>query len=318
VEAGPEDPLAFYAGEAGRPLLSPHEETGLARAVALGREAVRELARALGEEEEKVLWAVREERGRAELLARVRALPEGKRLWALAKEGEAARDELVLRNLRLALKVALENRGRAEALGVPLEDLVAEAVRGLVRATHTFDWRKGYRFSTYAVRWVQQAVGRALVVLRAGIRPSFRKALAMAKAQAARRVLGEEASLEELASLLGGDWTEEEVAEVLALELQTLSLDLPVGEDGEGLLADFVPALLPSPEEEALRRVTEERLWRALAALPEEERRVLECLYGLDGAPPLGYKEAAREFGRSHTWVRRREARALARLRELL
>ncbi len=223
-----------------------------------------------------------------------------------------AKERLINSNLRLVVKFARRYQGH----GLSLQDLVQEAMLGLIRATEKFDWRRGYKFSTYAVLWIKQAIQR-------GLDNSGRPVRIPAHiAQRERTVHRVEA---ELAARLDREPTDEEIASAAKLPLDevmavrdltrvTTSLDAPVSEDGETTLGELRAESSPGVEEEVVEREQEEAVVAALATLPENERRVIQMRFGTAGSPEASVREVARQLGVTQADARRLEARALRRL----
>jgi RNA polymerase primary sigma factor len=225
-----------------------------------------------------------------------------------------AKDRLVNSNLRLVVSLAKRHQNQ----GLSLLDLIQEGILGLIRASEKFDWRRGYKFSTYATFWIRQALQRALDQRGRTIR------LPTDLAQRERKVARVE---RELTAQHGRAPTDEEIieaAQIAPAELDRIrdaartvtSLDRPVGEEGEGTLGELLPGEAPGPAEEVEVSLRDDVVRRAVAALPEEERRVVELRYGIDGDEPTPQREVARRLGMSGPKIRQIEERALERLAE--
>jgi RNA polymerase primary sigma factor len=232
---------------------------------------------------------------------------------AIERGDLAAKDRLINSNLRLVIKFARRYQGH----GLSLEDLIQEAMLGLIRAAEKFDWRRGYKFSTYAVLWIKQSMQR-------GIDNSGRQVRIPAHvAQHERSVNRIE---RELRTTLDHEPSDEEVAEAAKLPLDqvkatrdltrvTTSLDAPVGE-GETSLGELRAESAADVEEDLIEREQEEAVEAALAKLPEEERRVVQLRFGTGGRPAYSVRDAARELGVTQKTARELEERALERLAE--
>ena len=223
----------------------------------------------------------------------------------------AAKERLINSNLRLVVKFAR----RFEGHGLSREDLVQEAMLGLIRAAEKFDWRRGYKFSTYAVLWIKQSIQRGLDNSGRPVR------IPAHVAQRERTVNRIEA---ELRARSDRDPTDEEVAEKAKLPLDevkavrdltrvTTSLDAPVG-DGETSLGELRAESETNLEQEVIEREQESAVDAALANLDEDERAVIRIRFGTGGTPARSVRDAARELGRTQQAVRELEARALRRL----
>ena len=215
-------------------------------------------------------------------------------------------------NLRLVISVARKYQGQ----GLPLGDLIQEGMLGLIRAVEKFDWRKGFKFSTYGTLWIRQAIGRGLANSGRTVRLPVHIVARARKIQDAERKLAVE---------LGRQPTEEEIAEKVELPLDEVadirradrgptSLNQGVGEDGETELGDLISAEGPSIEEEVASDIDGARLRDAVGTLPEVERNVITLRFGLDREEPQALRETGRRLGLSSERVRQLEDRALRRL----
>jgi RNA polymerase primary sigma factor len=222
-----------------------------------------------------------------------------------------AKERLINSNLRLVIKFARRYQGH----GLALQDLVQEAMLGLIRAAEKFDWRRGYKFSTYAVLWIKQAIQRGLDNTGRPVR---------IPAHVAQRERTVNRTESELSVQLNRDPSDEEVAERAKLPLDevkairdltrvTTSLDAPVG-DGDTSLGELRTDSVASVEDEILERQQESAVGTALATLPEEERRVIELRFGTGAEPETSLREVARRLGFTQERTRKLEAKALRRL----
>ena len=223
----------------------------------------------------------------------------------------AAKERLINSNLRLVIKFARRYQGH----GLPMGDLVQEAMLGLIRATEKFDWRRGYKFSTYAVLWIKQSIQRGLDNTGRAVR---------IPAHIAQRERTVNRITTELTTQLDREPTDQEVAEKAELPLEdvmamrdltrvTTSLDTPIGE-GDTTFGELHAEETVALEDEVVEREQEEAVGAALARLPDQERVIIEARFGTGGRPARSLRDAAREAGVTQKHAQKLEQSALRRL----
>jgi RNA polymerase sigma factor (sigma-70 family) len=290
------DLMRVYLSEIGRtPLLTAEQEVDLAKAIEAGVYAA-ELLR-------------RHQAGEAKLPAARR-----RDLQAIADEGRAAKQHMLRANLRLVVSVAKKFGNR----GVPLLDVVQEGNVGLIRAVEKFDYAKGFKFSTYATWWIRQSISRGLPEQARTIRLPVHVNEDVAKVARARRELSQRLvnapTDEEIAEISGH--TPERVAELRSFGRDPVSLDAPVGEEGDAVLGDMVTdASSPSAADTVEHRVMIGELGRLIDKLPEREALIVRMRFGLYDGRPRTLDEIGAQLGLTRERIRQLEKLALAKLR---
>jgi RNA polymerase sigma factor (sigma-70 family) len=288
-----EDLVRLYLSDIGKfELLTKADEVRLAQTIEAGRAAAAELADpATG------------------------LTPARKReLRRVIRRGEDAEQAFVQSNLRLVVSIAK----KYQASGLPLLDLVQEGNLGLIHAVEKFDWRKGFKFSTYATWWIRQSITRGIANTGRSIRLPVHAGDVLARLRKTRLRIemeqGRQATVAELAAEL--DMSEEKVVESLRFASEPLSLSEPLREDGDAELGDMVEdRLAASPFEEVTAAMLPEEIARLMAPLDERERAILTLRYGLDRGEPRTLEEVGNHFDLTRERIRQIEARAMSKLR---
>jgi len=284
--------LPLYLQEIGRvPLLTGAAEVELAKAIEAGNEA----KAALGDEQ-------------------TRSTDETERLEDVADRGNLARRRLVESNLRLVVSVARRYMNR----GIPLGDLIQEGNIGLMRAVEKFDYRRGFKFSTYATWWIRQAVSRALADHSRTIRVPVHMVETINKyvrmSSSLQQELGREPTVDEIAKAM--ETTPERIREIIRILPQPMSLESSVGDEQDATLADFVEdENLPDMDEVASRTMLRLQVEGVLETLSPRERRVVELRFGLEGDKLYTLSEIGQELGVTRERIRQIETKALRKLR---
>ena len=286
-----DDSISLYLKEIGRvPLLTADEEVSLAKRMEKGRDARVKLSQGIDdwEERERLLWFVR--------------------------DGQAAQEHLIKANSRLVVSVAKKYVGR----GVPFLDLIQEGNIGLIRAVKKFDYRRGYKFSTYATWWIRQAVTRAIADQGRTIRvPVHMYEQINRLTRTSRQLvqeLGRDPTTEEIADELGV--TPRKVEHIMRVSQRPLSLEMPVGEEEDSYLGDFIEDEdADSPSEAAGQQLLREVIDEIFQSLTPREVRILQLRFGLVDGYCYTLEEVGKKFGVTRERIRQIEAQALSRLR---
>jgi RNA polymerase primary sigma factor len=288
-----DDTISLYFREVGMvPLLTRDEEVALAKRIERGRKAHRALGRCHAASPER-----REALDRAD------------------RDGQTAWEHLVRANSRLVISMAKKYRGQ----GVPFLDLIQEGNVGLMKAADKFDYRRGYKFSTYATWWIRQAVTRALAnqgrTIRVPVHMSDRIRKLFAIAQVLEQDLGRRPTPAEIAGRMAVP--ECKVRQMLRISRRSLSLEKPVGEEQDSEFGQFIEDdLTPDPLEGAAQQLLHRDIDELLECLTAREARILRLRYGLDNGRPLTLKEVGSKFNLTRERIRQIEQEALYKLRQ--
>ena len=292
-----DDPVRMYLKEIGKvPLLSADEEINIAMRMEKGDEAKQMLESGINADGKPLTDE------------------EKKQCQAAIDDGTQAKRLLAEANLRLVVSIAKRYVGR----GMLFLDLIQEGNLGLIKAVEKFDYRKGYKFSTYATWWIRQAITRAIADQARTIRIPVHMVETINKLiRVSRQLLqeyGREPTPEEIAKAMG--ISEAKVREIIKIAQEPVSLETPIGEEEDSHLGDFIPDDdAPAPAEAASHALMREQLWDVLNTLTPREEKVLRLRFGLDDGNQRTLEEVGREFKVTRERIRQIEAKALRKLR---
>ncbi|MCB0194403.1 MAG: RNA polymerase sigma factor RpoD [Anaerolineae bacterium] len=286
-----DDTISLYLKEMARvPLLAPAEEIMLAKSLEKGRKAQRKLSKQQCSEDEAY------------------------KLKRFMREGDRARDHLIKANTRLVVSIAKKYMGQ----GVPFSDLIQEGNLGLMKAVEKFDYRRGYKFSTYATWWIRQAITRALAdqgrTIRVPVHMSDRIRKLHQISRQLEQVWGRKPTPEELAEHM--DLEPAKVRWMLRVSRHPVSLERPVGEEEDSELGNFIEDEdAPTPPDAAYHRLLQEKLEDVLSTLTPREARILRLRFGLQNGRSYTLEEVGKKFGLTRERIRQIEGQALRKLR---
>jgi RNA polymerase primary sigma factor len=288
-----DDTISLYLKEMARvPLLAPAEEILLAKNLEKGRKAQKKLAHVYRRYDDET----------------------ERKLRRYIREGDRSRDHLIKANTRLVVSIAKKYMGQ----GVPFSDLIQEGNLGLMKAVEKFDYRRGYKFSTYATWWIRQAITRALAdqgrTIRVPVHMSDRIRKLHQVSRQLEQVWGRKPTPEELAEHM--DLEPSKVRWMLRVSRHPVSLERPVGEEEDSELGNFIEDEdAPTPPDAAYHRLLQEKLEDVLSTLTPREARILRLRFGLQNGRSYTLEEVGKKFGLTRERIRQIEGQALRKLR---
>jgi RNA polymerase primary sigma factor len=288
-----DDTISLYLKEMARvPLLAPAEEILLAKNLEKGRKAQKKLAHTHSRYDDET----------------------ERKLRRYIREGDRSRDHLIKANTRLVVSIAKKYMGQ----GVPFSDLIQEGNLGLMKAVEKFDYRRGYKFSTYATWWIRQAITRALAdqgrTIRVPVHMSDRIRKLHQVSRQLEQVWGRKPTPEELAEHM--DLEPSKVRWMLRVSRHPVSLERPVGEEEDSELGNFIEDEdAPTPPDAAYHRLLQEKLEDVLSTLTPREARILRLRFGLQNGRSYTLEEVGKKFGLTRERIRQIEGQALRKLR---
>jgi RNA polymerase primary sigma factor len=288
-----DDTISLYLKEMARvPLLAPAEEILLAKNLEKGRKAHKKLVRLNGRADDDTQ----------------------RKLRRYIREGDRSRDHLIKANTRLVVSIAKKYMGQ----GVPFSDLIQEGNLGLMKAVEKFDYRRGYKFSTYATWWIRQAITRALAdqgrTIRVPVHMSDRIRKLHQVSRQLEQVWGRKPTPEELAEHM--ELEPAKVRWMLRVSRHPVSLERPVGEEEDSELGNFIEDEdAPTPPDAAYHRLLQEKLEDVLSTLTPREARILRLRFGLQNGRSYTLEEVGKKFGLTRERIRQIEGQALRKLR---